>query len=75
MKVNFGNTQEMERIQYWFKYANELCKNHYACAECPLAGYEPIETDISILRCETGKDKPKGKQDDARTGSKDNRTD
>lgn len=69
MTINFGgNSPEMERIQHWFQYANELCRTH-ECEDCPLAGYQPIKTDVSILRCETGKDrKPKGKTDEQGTG-------
>lgn len=76
MTINFGGNPEMERIRYWFQYANDLCKGHYACEDCPLVGYQGIETDVSILRCETGKDKkPKGKEDDKGTGNQTDRTD
>lgn len=65
----------MGRIQYWFGYANELCRTH-KCEDCPLVGYAPYKTDVSILRCETGKyRKPKGNNNDERTGNKNNRTD
>lgn len=76
MRINFGNSPEMEKIQYWFDYANQLCRNSSSCEDCPLVGYKPIKTDVSILRCETGKDrKPKGKQNDEGTGNENNRTD
>ena len=75
MTVNFGNSPEMERINYWFQYANELCRTH-KCDECPLVGYKPIQTDESVLRCETGKDKkPKGQSDEQRTGREADKTD
>lgn len=68
MNINFGgNSPEMERIQYWFQYANELCRTH-KCEDCPLVGNRQYKTDIGVLRCETGKDKEsKGQEDDKGT--------
>ncbi len=75
MRINFGvNSPEMERINYWFQYANELCRTHQ-CEDCPLVGYQPYETDVSILRCETGKDrKPKGQDNEQRARRETNET-
>ena len=75
MILNFSKNPEMEIIDYWFRYANETCKAHQ-CNECPLVGYREIKTDVSILRCETGKDrKPKGKENEQGTGRKTDKTD
>ena len=72
--VNMANNPEMERIEYWFQYAHEICSKN-VCEDCPLAGYQLIQTDVSVLRCETGKDrKPKGQKNDEGSGSQDNGT-
>ena len=73
--VNMMNSPEMERIGYWFQHAHELCSKH-ECEDCSLVGYQPMQTDVSVLRCETGKDrKPKGQENDEGSGSQDNGTD
>lgn len=60
MIINTANNPDMQRVEYWFQYAHELCATH-KCEDCPLVGYQSIQTDVSILRCETGRGrKPKG---------------
>lgn len=56
MNMNFINKPEMARINYWFDYARNLCET-YKCEDCPLVGGQTIQTDVSILRCVTGKNK------------------
>ena len=51
-----------QRIEYWFGYIRNVCENSACCEECPFVGYQPMQTDVSLLYCENGKDKkPKEK--------------
>lgn len=67
--INMGDPM-MVRINYWFEHAQEICRNSQSCEECPLVGYQPLQTDVSVLYCENGRNKrPKGATDEQRTGS------
>lgn len=57
MVLHFGTSPETEQLQHWFEYAMNLCRNADCCEHCILAGRKPYKTDISVLFCETGKNK------------------
>lgn len=51
--------ENMERIDYWFRYIADVCKNSTSCEECPFVGHQLMETDVGTLGCENGRDKRK----------------
>ena len=66
MIVNmFGNDpqaqQIQERIAYWFDYISNVCSASESCEVCQFVGGQQMQTDMSVLCCETGANKkPKG---------------
>lgn len=57
-----------------FQYARKICESNQ-CENCPIAGSQPLQTELGTLICETGRDrKPKGQTNEQGTGSEDNKT-
>ena len=64
-----------KQIMDWFRYGEQLCRASPSCEDCPLVGYQAIDTGISHLRCETGRNrKPKEKTNDERARTESDET-